>query len=283
MAPVESRVYSDGMSDAHEDDAFASHLQTIEGFDATVDLDVTATHARSTSELAVSDMPMLPSIEVAAADDAVSDLSLLGRLGEGGMSVVELARQNALNREVAVKSPKDAKSRKATALLHEAYVTGRLEHPHIVPIYMLGTDGAGKPHIVMKRIDGQSWQDILVAADRHAPDFLPRQLQTFLQVCTAVRFAHDRGIVHRDIKPENVMIGEFGEVYLMDWGLAVRLSADDPVLPAPKEVAGLSGTPALMAPEMTENDAANVDRRTDVFLLGGDASLPAHRYASEPG
>src|SRR5262249_12200472 len=154
-------------------------------------------------------------------------------------------------------------------LLVEAVITGSLEHPSVVPVYALGCDDAGHPILVMKRIEGVSWKTL--AADQHHPawaridaagdDRLVAHLEILMQVAGAVHFAHSRGFVHRDIKLANVMIGEFGEVYVVDWGLAVKMGA----APLSDEEAPLVGTPVYLAPEMLSGDPAAVDARTDVY------------------
>ncbi|MCA9579716.1 MAG: serine/threonine protein kinase [Myxococcales bacterium] len=198
-----------------------------------------------------------------------ADLQLVGVLGKGGMGVVYAARQRALGREVAVKRPhSDAVSAQAQeSLVAEARVMGALEHPNIVPVHALGCDADGLPVLVMKRVDGVAWRELL--RDGEHPMWeqlggahqrgLPFHLHVLASVCNALRLAHDRGVVHRDVKPENVMIGAFGEVYLLDWGIACPISTvtDERVV----------GTPAYMAPEMVLDPSA-ADTRTDVYLLG---------------
>jgi serine/threonine-protein kinase len=157
------------------------------------------------------------------------------------------------------------------ALLHEGAITGQLEHPAIVPIHALGVDEGGRPAMVMKRVDGIAWADLL--RDPAHPgwegwqgspvDRLPGHLEILVQVCNALHFAHSRGVVHRDVKPENVLIGRFGDVYLADWGIALRL--------ADAAAAGLCGTPGFIAPEMVLG--GTVDARTDVYLLGATLHL----------
>ena len=198
------------------------------------------------------------------------DLIVVGVLGEGGMGRVELVRQRSLDRDVAVKRPRAGASELDTAALrHEALVTGHLEHPNIIPVHAFGRDDGEHPLMVMKRVEGVSWRELIhdddhpawARRERSPAARLTWHLETLGQVANAVAFAHSRGVVHRDIKPDNVMIGEFGEVYLLDWGLATR-AADTP----PAGSASLVGTPAYMAPEMVEGDAC--DERTDVYLLG---------------
>jgi serine/threonine-protein kinase len=224
---------------------------------------------------------LLPHISLASAEGAstggparVADLEIQGVLGEGGMGRVLLARQRSLRREVAVKivRPDVADAALVEGLLGEALVTGALEHPSVVPIHALGRDDDGRPVLVMKRVEGVVWSD-LIAAPRHpawaridpaSDDHLTAHLGILMQVCNAVHFAHSRGVLHRDIKPDNVMIGEFGEVYVLDWGIATAL---DP-LGAARPAGPLVGTPAYMAPEMASDERV-LDVRTDVHLLGG--------------
>jgi serine/threonine-protein kinase len=187
-----------------------------------------------------------------------------GVLGQGGMGVVTLARQVGLDRLVAVKSlkPGTTSQEDVEALLSEAWLTGALEHPNILPLYglTLGTDG--RPRLVMKRIEGHTWARLLADDDALAV-VAPRQhrleahVRILIQVCNALHFAHARGVVHRDLKPDNVMVGAFGEVYVVDWGIAT----------APGPTTQLAGTPAYMAPEML-GEGADVTVRTDVYLLG---------------
>jgi serine/threonine-protein kinase len=197
-------------------------------------------------------------------------------LGEGGMGIVHLATQATMGRHVAVKTLRDgAEGVDATLrILREAWVTGALEHPNVVPVYDVAIDGRGAPVIVMKRIEGRHWGELLIAPDEvrqrfNVDDPLDWHLRTLTSVCNAVHFAHSRGILHRDIKPENVMIGAFGEVYVLDWGIAVSL-VEDPSgrLPLASHAHGLAGTPAYMAPEMMAGDLAALSPRTDVYLLG---------------
>lgn len=129
----------------------------------------------------------------------------------------------------------------------------------MVPVHNLGRNLTGDPLLVMKRIQGVSWLKILQdpeLAPVASPD-LAWHIHILIQVANALRIAHRRQIVHRDIKPENIMIGEFGEVYLMDWGLALYLGdvEENPYLPRRDSASGLAGTPAYMAPEMTLDEA----------------------------
>lgn len=207
---------------------------------------------------------------------AESALMRRGTLGEGGMGVVHLAEQRALGREVAVKSVKaDARTADTTLkLLREAWITGALEHPNVIPVHDVRLDGDGQPQIVLKKVEGKSWSEVFGDA-RHlserfaASDPLEWNLRVFLQVASAIHYAHSRGIVHRDVKPENVMVGTFGEVYVVDWGLAVTTNDDGGGrLPRAADARELAGTPCYMAPEMLGGPSVVIDERTDVYLLG---------------
>ncbi len=197
-----------------------------------------------------------------------SDFSLRAVLGRGGMGEVWLAEQRSLGRGVAVKLPLGAADRHAHALLAEARVTGSLDHPNIVPVHALGLADDGRPVLVMKRVVGATLQAL--AADPAHPawaELLARHgdretalVETLARAADALAFAHARGLVHRDLKPENVMVGAFGEVYVMDWGCAVTMDAPTPH--------ALAGTPAFMAPEMIDATRGPLDARSDVYLLG---------------
>ncbi len=216
----------------------------------------------------------LAQLQRLGADGLGRRLELLQTLGQGGMGHVRLARQRTMGREVAVKTPRDEACDEQTALklLREAWITGSLEHPNVVPVYDIGLDQRGNPMILLKRIEGVHWGDAMrdpaCAGARHqSADPLASGLRVLLQVCDAVAYAHSRGIVHRDLKPENVMLGEFGEVYVVDWGIAVSLGDDrGGRLPLAREATEVAGTPCYMAPEMLKGQG--VDARTDVYLLG---------------
>jgi serine/threonine-protein kinase len=205
---------------------------------------------------------VLPSI----AGDETSDIVPSVVLGGGGMGTVRLARQRSLDRDVAVKCAAPGSSpRIHHALVHEARVLGALEHPNIVPAHVLGVGPDEAPMLVMKRVSGVSWRTLL--GDPGHPlwaplggDRLDFHLDVFRQVCNAAHFAHSRGIIHRDIKADNVMIGEYGEVYLVDWGLAMGVG-DEPH-------AQIVGTPSHLAPEMLLGTGPWITPRTDVYLLG---------------
>ncbi|MCA9624253.1 MAG: cyclic nucleotide-binding domain-containing protein, partial [Myxococcales bacterium] len=148
---------------------------------------------------------------------------------------------------------------------------GQLEHPNIVPVHELGFGENGVPYFTMKLIRGQSFFDWLRDPWR-GPGSVERMeagLEIFLKVCDAVAYAHHRGVIHRDLKPENIMVGDYGQVYLMDWGLA-KLTKTKPASGeyAQMEAAGPVGTPMYMAPEQANGKPDEMDERTDVFGLG---------------
>ena len=198
-------------------------------------------------------------------------------IGEGGMGVVRAATQVALGRGVAVKTLKPGRRDQVAVidLLREAWVTGSLEHPNVVPVHYLEVDPTGAPVIVMTRIAGVEWSNLVgdaaeVETRFGATDLLAWNLGILMSVLNALRYAHSRGIVHRDVKPSNVMIGDFGEVYLLDWGIAVSLLDDGSGrLPLAVNATQLAGTPHYMAPEMLgQADGRPITERTDVYLAG---------------
>jgi len=205
----------------------------------------------------------------------------LGReLDRGGMGIVYSARDTELNRQVALKvlatAVADAES--AARLRREARIIAGLEHPGIVPVHDVGVLPDGRVFYAMKLVSGQRL-DALVRAERPRAE----TLRLFLRICEPVAFAHAHGVIHRDLKPENVMVGPFGEVLVMDWGVAKRLGEPslelpaDPTRPAPQEGGAQSGTahgtvigtPAWMAPEQARGEVERLDARADVFALGG--------------
>src|SRR5580698_5971108 len=196
------------------------------------------------------------------------------RIGKGGMGEVMAARDEQVGRDVAIKRMRSANPspRAVARFLREASVQGRLEHPAIVPVHEIGRDGDGLPFFVMKKLSAVSLVQILV-------DKAPLQsvLRAFTDVCLAVEFAHVRGIVHRDLKPDNIMLGDFGEVYILDWGVAKIADGEplsrSPPIRAPErasetEDGSLIGTPGYMAPEQCCGDVEAIDARADVYALG---------------
>src|SRR5262245_5058807 len=211
-------------------------------------------------------------------------------LARGGMAEVWRGRDTVLARAVALKvlrEPVFGDGGAVARFEEEARHVGRLEHPSIVPVYDLGELADGRPFFAMKLVHGQTLAELLAARAKPADD-LSRWVRVFEQVCAAVAYAHERDLIHRDLKPSNVMLGEFGEVRVMDWGIAKILATDPQPAPAqpiatPPAVGHATtvsgeaetlpgqarGTPAFMAPEQARGEANRVGKASDVFGLGG--------------
>jgi serine/threonine-protein kinase len=203
------------------------------------------------------------------------------KLGEGGMGVVVKAWDSDLMRHVAIKRLRAVRSDKSVHLqqfLWEARVTAHLDHPNIVPIHELGLAADDQLYFTMKYVAGRSLEEIIEGLRGGDPELLvrftqPRRLRLFLQLCQAIQFAHSRGVLHRDLKPANIMIGEHGEVQVMDWGIAMPLPSEaghhlDPLVPegVRHDPERLSGTPLYMSPEQARGES--LDARSDVYTLG---------------
>jgi len=216
--------------------------------------------------------------EVLRAPEVPGDrYATVGLLGEGGMGLVYRAEDRVLGRSVALKAlrPEIADPSLADRLSREARILARLEHPGIVPVHDAGTLADGRVFYVMKLVQGERLDRFAAARP------LPAVLRAFLQVCETVGFAHASGIIHRDLKPANIMVGGFGEVLVLDWGIA-RVLGDATEAAAPtgdargRDPAGADqtaagtvlGTPGFMAPEQARGAVAQVDARTDVWALG---------------
>lgn len=230
--------------------------------------DATLTHLR-----AVADVPDLgdPRYEV------------LERLGRGGMGGVYRVEDRLLGRQVALKVVHDALPPDvAERMLREARILARLEHPGIVPIHDAGRLPDGRLYCMMKLVEGRR-------LDTLGGDALPvtDRVRILMRVCETVAFAHSQGVLHRDLKPENVMVGEFGEVLVLDWGVAKAsalpggpeassLAADSQYTPESGSGSSVAtacgaiiGTTAYMSPEQSRGEAARLDERSDVYGLGG--------------
>jgi serine/threonine protein kinase len=196
---------------------------------------------------------------------------LVREIGRGGMSSVFLVEDPALARRVALKvlDVPDTTGELAARLEREAQVLARLEHPGIAPIHEVGKLTDGRVYYTMRFVEGPRLDDYA-----RGEVTLVERLRLFQRILDAVAFAHDRGVLHRDLKPENVMVGPFGEVLVMDWGLAKLLDAAE-VDRGPggggREGTGhgaVLGTPGYMAPEQARGEIASLDARTDVYALG---------------
>lgn len=218
---------------------------------------------------------------------------LRGIIGQGGVGRIFLATDRRIGREVAIKELVDTqsaanRSRTAARFLREARIGGQLEHPHIVPVYQLGEKPDGATFYAMKYVQGHSLLEALRACgDTSAQDAFHKRLgllDALIGICDAMAYAHAKGIIHRDLKPTNIIIGEFGEAVLIDWGLAKRLndeSASSAEVPPPSVVciddddadiitrAGARvGTPSYMSPEQVDPLHGAVTAASDVFSLG---------------
>ncbi len=193
-----------------------------------------------------------------------NDYELLRLVGKGGMGLVYLARQISLDREIAVKMLKSEKSDNDNvkqAFLYEALVTGELDHPHIVPIIELGEGKNGHLFYSMKHVKGTSWKNVIGEKTED------ENLEILLTVCNAVAFAHEKGIIHRDLKPGNIMLGEYGEVMVMDWGMAIGVKEYTKAAKLTDNTAS-GGTPSYMPPEMAACDKGKINICSDIYLLG---------------
>jgi serine/threonine-protein kinase len=214
---------------------------------------------------------------------------LYEEIGRGGMGRVLRGRDPQLRRDLAVKVLREEYRDDATVqrrFVEEAQVGGQLQHPGVVPVYELGQFGDGRPFFTMKLVKGRTLADLLKERPSLTHD-LPRFLTIFEQTCQALGYAHSKGVIHRDLKPSNIMVGAFGEVQVMDWGLAKVLgcrSAADPEATTAGTLirtlrsdstaeedgrTGVVGTPSYMAPEQARGEVDAVDEGADVFGLGG--------------
>jgi len=238
---------------------------------------------RSTADFQPIPAPRRPPTEDASPasiqfdGDALTDPELVAT---GGMGEVFSARDRSLRRSVAVKVLRRDLARlgggeAADRLMAEAELTGQLEHPGIVPVHSRGTDAIGRPFFTMKLVGGHPLSQAMPEMS------MPERLRAFAQVCEAVIFAHSKDVIHRDLKPQNIMIGRFGEVLVMDWGIAKVLTPADSGTPSDGVGTSRSDTPAAatmqgtvagtlpyLAPEQARGAIDAQDRRTDVYALG---------------
>jgi CRP-like cAMP-binding protein/tRNA A-37 threonylcarbamoyl transferase component Bud32 len=207
-----------------------------------------------------------------------------GRIGVGGMGEVHKVYDEVLQRQVAMKNllPHLASSSATTRrFLQEVLITAQLDHPSIVSVHDVGFHADGSAFFVMKLVRGENLAAQIRSHHGHplTSRQLERYLRIFLKVCEAVDFAHSRGVIHRDLKPSNVMVGPHGEVFVMDWGIALVLS-DASAAQSPEHVRAshvdladdrdvILGTAAYMAPEQARGELDQIDARTDIFALGG--------------
>ena len=236
----------------------------------------------------------------AATATGFSRYSFGDELGRGGLGVVRLAEDLSLRRELAVKTLLRPDQDSTAAFVEEAQITGQLEHPNIVPVHELGFDPHGRPYLAMKLVQGRTLRNEINRVHHLIEDGAPegeiqleerRLLEILAKVCEAVGYAHSRGVIHRDLKPDNVMTGEFGEVLVMDWGLARPYVESDATSRADRMPASTSerrrvtsdrrqdspdltvdgdvfGTPAYMSPEQAGGWVNRIGPATDIYALG---------------
>ncbi|WP_372369701.1 protein kinase [Candidatus Uabimicrobium sp. HlEnr_7] len=193
-----------------------------------------------------------------------SEHKIFGEIARGGMGAIFRGNQICLNREIAIKKMLSRNPQACERFVSEAMVTAFLDHPNIVPIYELSKNDSEEIMLAMKLVGGNSWDVVL---DKEDLDF---NLGILTNVCNAVAYAHSKNIVHNDLKPSNIMIGQFGEVLVMDWGLAVDISNTQEKRAIVKsEVTGPMGTPCYMPSELAEGRGEDIGEWTDIYLLGG--------------
>lgn len=231
--------------------------------------DKTSTSSASRPDAAPHSAPLLQALETSDPIRHLGRYELLSLLDEGGMGRIYEARDRELDRLVAIKLIKETAHIQRsflTRFVAEARVTGRLQHPSIVPVHDFGVSRHGVLYLVMKKVQGSSLDKVIESLrldlnpatatwTRH------RLLTTFIQVCHAVSYAHEQEVLHRDLKPGNIMLGTFGEVFVMDWGAARLLT------PPVGTTSAVIGTPGYMSPEQMDRDRTP-DRRSDVWSLG---------------
>lgn len=228
----------------------------------------------------------LPSAAGAAPDlDPADGRYALGKtLGRGGFGEVRRCEDHRIGREVAVKLlTNDREPEARTRFLREVRIQGQLEHPAVVPVYDLGQWPEGGTFFTMKRLHGIDLAEVLSRLRAKDPEALKkysrrRLLSAFTTVCLAIDFAHTHGVIHRDLKPANIMLGDFGEVHVIDWGIAKVLppheargsqpQVDVDATPVSTVRGAILGTPGYMAPEQCRGEVDALDARTDVYALG---------------
>ena len=299
MHPTEEELqhFLEDPLDLANDDAIDQHLSRCATCQARIESMIDATFNHKAQRSVVVGSSHTSEVEVVTLGDEL-DLGfvLLNEIDRGGMGVVYRAFDRELNREVAIKvSNAASRGTSSVRFRREAQISAQIEHPGIVPVHETGRLRDGRQFIAMKLIKGKTLSAVI--KDREESQQAAHYFQVFNDICNTMAFAHSREIIHRDLKPDNVMVGMFGEVQIMDWGLARRLegksdiateaklpkrdtvsasaldtasafdTTKEPVPAGTTRPGEVFGTPAYMAPEQARGDHA--DKRTDVFAIGG--------------
>ncbi|MEZ6060863.1 MAG: protein kinase [Planctomycetaceae bacterium] len=285
-----NRIDEDMLDDDDDgDEAVAEHssLKSLMGKSSRHGLD---------RSLRIRNRPVKGDEPFSQAPDA--DYEIIEKLAEGGMGIVYIARQTSLARQLAIKTLKPlteaekkqmAKSGRMSQMtrqrremfLSEALVTANLVHPNIVPIHDLCQTDAGIPFYSMKQVEGKPW-------NKHITEMTEEEnLEVLLKVADAVAYAHHNGVINRDLKPENIMLGEFGEVVVLDWGLAIPAPDSGQTKFATTSTSFGAGTPAYMSPELWAGPPEKIGKHSDIYLLGAIlfeivTGLPPHEFPAPP-
>ena len=267
------------------------------GSDTAPAVEAPVTHPSYTERPSVLSLLQSAGGQTPAAAAAQPKYEVNGKLGQGGVGEVLLVEDRDLERSVAMKrllhQPGSTISDETLSrFLHEAQTTGQLEHPNIVPVHDVGLDSQGKLYFTLKYVRGLSLREVISGRVKkkkleNGPRFVDayparKMIEILIGVCQGVAFAHSKRVIHRDLKPENVMLGKFGEVLVMDWGLAKNLAAktrdqersETVLIGSPSAEASMTlegsvaGTPAYMAPEQAHGRISELDERTDIYALG---------------
>ena len=201
--------------------------------------------------------------------------SFIRTIGFGGMKSVLLVHDADTNREVAMAMMPDFRERPESDLqrfVREAKLTASLEHPYIVPVHDIGTDKSGSPFFTMKYLRGLPLSTLINRLYQNDPQTcaeypVSRLLRLFTRICQAVEFAHAQGYCHLDLKPGNINVGEYGDTYILDWGLARAVDSSGNAIVEPCAIAS-AGTPGYMAPEQITSEAGNIGIKSDIYALG---------------
>ena len=236
--------------------------------------------------LHLSDATPVISYEVEEADEIMARYVMGDELGRGAIGQVIEATDNHLKRNVAIKILQEGNGLnrdRIARFIAEAQIIAQLEHPTIVPVHEIGLMPGGLPYFTMKKVRGKLLSEIINERRVDNPgDFIrfrKRLLRRFSSLCNGIAYAHSRGVVHRDLKPDNIIIGEYGEIQIMDWGLA-KVTSDSSVV-KPSEIStvrnnhsmstmvgSIAGTPSYMSPEQARGELERVGPASDIFSLG---------------